>query len=303
LNDRQLKYILTLAEEGNMTGAAQKLYISQPSLSNMLAGVENELGAVLFERKTARMTLTPAGRCYVEAAKSILRIKSDLERQLGEVRQHTRGHISIGCGRQICTFLFPLIIPAFRRSYPGLTVHLFEDSLSVLQKMLLDGELDFVFSYEEMHGEQLCCVHFLDEEAVLFAPPGFCLDTARQVEGRRLPVIDFKELDGKPFVLYKKGNRLRELTDRVFETFACTPEIVLETDNWQTCIGMTAAGEAFSILPSHTILDNAAKTPILAYCLEGQHTRSLHICYRKAVPAKIAADFIELAKQAISDAP
>jgi DNA-binding MarR family transcriptional regulator len=99
MNDRQLKYILTLAEEHNMSNAAQKLYISQPSLSSMLASVEDELGVKIFERRSTHMTLTSAGQCYIEASKNILRIMRDLERQINECNNYTRGTITIGCGR------------------------------------------------------------------------------------------------------------------------------------------------------------------------------------------------------------
>lgn len=79
MTDRQLKYLITLAEEGNMTTAAQKLFISQPSLSYLLGHVEQELGAELFHRNTTPLTLTEAGESYVETARKILGIKREVK--------------------------------------------------------------------------------------------------------------------------------------------------------------------------------------------------------------------------------
>ena len=80
MNSLVLKYILTIAEEKNMTRAAERLYISQPSLSQSLKNLEKELGVDLFERSRQGVVLTPAGEHYVEWAKQILFAEAMMKR-------------------------------------------------------------------------------------------------------------------------------------------------------------------------------------------------------------------------------
>ena len=79
MTDRQLRYLVTLASEGNMTAAAQRLFISQPSLSYLLAHVEKELGIALFNRNTNPISMTYAGERYIAAAQKILGVQRELE--------------------------------------------------------------------------------------------------------------------------------------------------------------------------------------------------------------------------------
>lgn len=76
MDTRHLQYILTIAQKQNMTKAAEELYISQSSLSQYLAKLEQEIGVPLFERTRSRMLLTPAGELYVKAAQRVLSIES-----------------------------------------------------------------------------------------------------------------------------------------------------------------------------------------------------------------------------------
>ena len=147
MNDRQLRYILTIAEEKNLTAAAKKLYISQPSLSNLLEHVETELNVKLFQRTPAGMILTDAGHLYVDTARQILGLLRSLDLKLDKTREFRHGSMSIGCSHQLSPFIFPKIVPAIRKQFPCFTLRLYEDRMSCLQEKLLAGELDIVFLY------------------------------------------------------------------------------------------------------------------------------------------------------------
>ena len=287
MNDRQLKYLLTLADEGNMTSAAQKLNISQPSLSAMLSSVEDELGIKLFKRQPLNMLLTSAGKCYIEAAQNILCVTQDLKRKISEIQEFKRGIISIGCGRQLSAFLFPRIIPAFRQKYPGLTVQLVEDSLPVLHNMLCSGELDVVFTYSQINNEYLEHLPFFDEEVLLFTHPTYQTSATKIVKEHMQPVIDFSEMKNKAFVLFKKGNLLRDMINSIFNDFGVSPNIVLETDIWQTCISMVAAGEAFTLLPYHSIMKDSHNYSVKSYSLDGHYFRHVSLSFHKNFPQQI----------------
>ena len=93
---RELTYITTIADCGSVTEAAKRLYISQPSLSYILAKVEEDLGVKLFDRKTSPLTLTYAGERYVATARTILSLSGNLRRELKDIGGGGRGEIRIG---------------------------------------------------------------------------------------------------------------------------------------------------------------------------------------------------------------
>ncbi len=115
MNDRQLRYILEIAREGGISQAAQKLYISQPSLSGLLAHVEKEIGAKLFDRSVTPIVPTYAGEKYIEAAEKILMTMEELQNLIGDIGQSRKGRMRVGCGPQHSPFIIPLAGMFFAR--------------------------------------------------------------------------------------------------------------------------------------------------------------------------------------------
>ena len=281
MNDRQLRYILTIAEEGNITTAAQKLYISQPSLSSLLATVEKELETRLFDRTSSRVSPTYAGERYIDAARRILRIKRELELEIDDIRDDRRGRLSVGCGRQFSTFLFPIVIPAFKQQNPQIMLKLHEERLPTLYSMLCAGELDIMFTYAEHTDDSLQRVPIYGEEIVLLAPPGFAPRHAQRREGHGFPVLDLREVRDQPFILLKPGNHLRDISDKIFRDAGIQPQVALETNIWQTCTGMVESGEAFSILPYSRLTDREPLSRLNLFSLEGDYFRHIALYHQK----------------------
>lgn len=284
MNDRQLHYILTIAEEKNLTAAAKKLYISQPSLSNLLEHVETELNVKLFQRTPAGMILTDAGRLYVDSARQILGILRSLDLKLDETRKFQHGSISVGCSYQLSPFIFPKIVPAIRKQFPHYAIHLFEDRMTRLQEKLLSGELDIVFLYNETPIPRIKHIPFSSEQLYLLAPSWFDSDAIHTINGLET-LTDFAALDGQPFALFKKGHYLRQYNDAIFAENNFEPTVVLETDNWQTCITMVESGEAFSMLPYSPLTASASADSINSHMRKiipnGNYRRNLCICFRE----------------------
>ena len=95
---RVLRYFLTAAQEENITRAAEKLHLTQPTLSRQLSGLEEELGQVLFLRGKRKITLTEAGRLLQRRAGEILELCEKTEREIRAVGDEVRGTITIGSG-------------------------------------------------------------------------------------------------------------------------------------------------------------------------------------------------------------
>lgn len=282
MNDRQLKYILAIAEERNITAAAQKLYISQPSLSYLLSHVEEELGIKLFDRRVTPLALTDAGESYVKAAKKILSIQRDLQNQIDDIRQLRKGHLTIGCSPQLSPILFPALLPAFIRNNPEIQLTLVEENLPILEDLLNSGDLDAAFTISPMSSKVIEHIPLFNEELLVLTPSSFAPKSVETDEYHNSPILDLSCIEEYPFVLLKPRHRLRQLIDRIFTDHDVKPNIIFETNNWETCFSMVTEGMAFTILPYSPLQKILwANDAIKQYSIKGEYHRQLSVYYRK----------------------
>lgn len=302
MNERQMKYILAIAEEGNITATAKKLYISQPSLSYMLAQVEKEVGAQLFDRSVSPLSLTYAGECYVKAAKRILSVQKELQHQIGDIQNNQQGRLSIGCGRQHSPIIFPIILPAFMSKYPGVQIKLLEERISILEDLLTSGNLELAFTTRTIHNNMLGCIPLYDEEMLLLAPRSFSPPAVIKKDTHAYPIVDLSHVNGKPFVLFHSGLHIRHIADEIFTCHGIHPNVILETSNWQTCYSIVEKGMAFSILPYPPLLEGYWTDKINCYSIDSSYDRRMSIYYRKnTYHPKIMENFIDLAQAIVNE--
>ena len=95
MDRRELEYIIVIAQEKNLSKAAERLYVSQPALSRFLLKLETQAGLPLFERKRRQLVPTLAGELYLDTAQKMLQLDQDLERQLKKLRECTHGKLTI----------------------------------------------------------------------------------------------------------------------------------------------------------------------------------------------------------------
>ncbi|MDR1971986.1 MAG: LysR family transcriptional regulator [Treponema sp.] len=294
MNDRQLKYVLTIAKEGSITGAAEKLNISQPSLSNLLAAVERDIGAKIFDRSLSPMRLTYEGEKYVEAAEKILSTYNDLRCQVEDCKDPSKGRLSIGCGPHLSSILIPAILPVLIQQYPGVEYELTENPPAIMRDQLLSGMLDVVFSTRMLKHSAVECKNLYREEMVLLAPQGVHPETS--VRSNKLyPVARLQSLGNAPFVLMKSHHQLRILAEQIFAKAGFVPAIMLETDNWETCFRMVESGIALTILPADARRDITSEK-VQKFSVAGNCSWQTFLCYRKnAHFSKVTTEFIQLA--------
>lgn len=292
MNDRQLKYILTIAREGNLTSAAQKLYISQPSLSSMLAHVEEELDVKLFDRSVSPLKLTYAGEQYINSAEQILSILNDLNHNLERISNSLAGRLNIGCSSHFSSTLIPYIVPVFMNRYSDVQINLTEGERIDLEKKLMSGNLDLIFTtYGNSENKNIEYIPLYKEEFVLISPSNYVPNCYSQSDQPPDSLIDLKDLENESFVLMKPGHQLRFTIDRIFQDSGFIPKVILETDSWKTCLSLAAEGMAFTILPNSKLEKPIDRIKI--FRINQKYYRSMFLCYRKgAFRTKIMDEFI-----------
>ena len=136
---RELTYITAVADAASVTEAARRLYISQPSLSYIIAKVEEDLGVKLFDRKTNPLSLTYAGEKYVQTARDILRMRDNMRREMNDIGHGAKGRINIGIPNERAGYMLPKAIPVFYRKYPGVEIRLEESqSEEIIRNLMID---------------------------------------------------------------------------------------------------------------------------------------------------------------------
>ena len=141
MNTKHAQYILTVLQEGSITAASKKLYVSQPSLSQMIKLVENNLGAPIFNRGTDPITLTYAGQKYVEAAKQVLTINQNLAREIEEINHEDHGTIRLGIPVQRAMQVLPYVFPRFQKLFPMVDLELNELDVTAAERKATYDEI------------------------------------------------------------------------------------------------------------------------------------------------------------------
>lgn len=147
MNFLHLKYFLMVAEELNITRAAERLYISQQSLSNHISNMERELDVKLFTR-SPKLSLTYAGGLLVETATQILDLYSQYQTKVGDINRHYLGMLRVGISHTCGLALMPDILPKFRQEFPLVEFSLFEGNSTQLEDELSHGRVDLIICFQ-----------------------------------------------------------------------------------------------------------------------------------------------------------
>lgn len=149
---RVLKYFLETAREGNMTRAAERLFISQPTMSKQLKELENELGAKLFIRSNYSIRLTEAGLLLRDRAEDILSLVAKTEAEFKSLEETNSGDIFVGAPESEAMSLFAEAVHTLQKNYPRIRCNIYSGNLSDVCERLDKGLLDFaiVMSYVDL---------------------------------------------------------------------------------------------------------------------------------------------------------
>ncbi|RGY98436.1 LysR family transcriptional regulator [Clostridium sp. AM58-1XD] len=248
MDTKYLTYIITIAEEKNMTKAAEKLFVSQSSLSYYLSKLEHEIGTPLFLRVKNEFLLTPAGQMYIESAREVVAIKERLYQNISNL--DNRAHIIISTTSVWGNRMLADIIPQIQEVFPDVTFELSQKEISILAKEISDGAIDFALLSVASKSELDDMTEVLREEELLFAVPTnhpYVRSHPGNTIFRRELVSSFR---GETFYLSKKGTANRYVADRLFMEYtnSIVSHICEITGLPLTC-DMVAQGTGVAFIP------------------------------------------------------
>lgn len=254
MTDKELLYIKTIAEEGNISAAAKKLFMTQPALSHCLSSLEKEMGTPLFVRTPKGLNMTYAGECYYAMAIDILDIYNDYQQKLTDINQMRKGRIRLGMTRYISAMLLPQSLPEFSSKYPNVEVWVKEGISEVLELAVRAREIDFaiIHSLDEMKKNTGNSIRYdllnRDDFCIILKKGTKYADKAARMSGYSYPVLDLKLLEDEPFIMETPEHRMRVAIDILLKRVNIEPRILLEVDLFETAQRLAEVGYGATIV-------------------------------------------------------
>jgi LysR family hydrogen peroxide-inducible transcriptional activator len=241
----QLRYFCAVAETGSFSRAAEQSHISQPSLSQQILKLEDELGARLFDRLGRSVRLTELGKTFLPRARTVLR---ELEAARGDVvegKEFVGGPITVGVIPTVAPYFLPPRLTAFWRKFPQVRLTIVEEITPVLLDRLRAGTIDVAILALPLRGHEFDAVPLLTER--LFA----ALPKKHKLASR--PSLSLKDLRAEPFLLLRDGHCFRDTAIAACDRARLHPQIVFESGQFRSLLSMVGAGMGVSIVPKMAI--------------------------------------------------
>ena len=279
MNEKHMQYVLTVLKEGSFTNAAKKLYVSQPSLSQIIKTAESNLGAPIFDRSTDPITLTPAGQLYVEAARQVTTISTNLRKQVEELSKEEFGTIRLGISVQRGMELLPELYPRFKKRFPHVGLDLHEQGSATMEKSVLEGEVGIALLTTFPRHEELV-YDLIQEEKLVLIVNRECELAKRIAPGTPIDILEARD---ETFISSQSGHSVRTIQDSLFITRDMKPKIDLVTISIEVGKHVVAASPVVMACPdSYVETDNSPDSAYFSYPILGvENPRHFYACYRK----------------------
>ena len=197
---QQLRILKAVASEKSFTRAAEILYVSQPSLSKQIKILEDRLGIVLLNRENSTISLTEAGRVFLQYSERILALCEESCRALNDVKNGDRGNLTVGASQTIGTYLMPRVLALFAQNYPQINIKVQVDSTRVIAKNVVNREIDIAVVGGDVPEElkkNLDIENFVEDELILIVPKShpFALKKYKKINKDDLYHLNFITLN------------------------------------------------------------------------------------------------------------
>ncbi|KEI83498.1 LysR family transcriptional regulator [Clostridium botulinum] len=245
MNERKLRIFYEVAEKLNMTEVAEKLYISQPAVSQTILELENELGVKLFDRINRRLYLTNEGELFLNYVRRILNMHDDAIRSLKDINSLKTGKLKIGASTTIGIYILPDIIGKFTKQYKGIDTSIAIENTKLISDMILDNSIDFAFVEGPVYNEEIIKENFCDDELVFITSPEHPWSNKDE--------ISINEVDREKIIMREIGSGTREVFESYMTANNVNYNIAFELGNTEAIKKAVEAGLGVSCISKRCI--------------------------------------------------
>ena len=272
---KQLRSFAAVVRCGSFTKAAEKLYLSQPTVSAHVQALEEELGKRLIIRTTKSLEVTPKGQAVYRRAADML----ELQRQITELcAQDSRRVIRLGASTIPSAYILPQLLPEFGRLHPEVYFTVRQSNSQGVLDGLADGLFDAGLT--GMEGDaRFACVPFCRDRMVLIAPAAEPYLTLHA-----LPEVPLKELLARPIILRERDSGSQKAADRFLERLGVREEnlnVTARVNDQEAIKNLVAGGLGVSLISERAAQNFVDEKRVLKFSLPGDSSRSLYLASRR----------------------
>lgn len=237
----QLVYLVAIVEEASFSRAADRLGVAQPSISQQIKKLEDEVGTPLLDRLPRKVVPTAAGERLLEHARRILAELADARRRLNDSSENVSGTLKVGAIPTIAPYLLPDVLKHFSSRFPEVHVDVVEDVTARLASLVEQGELDLAI-LSNLDGGPTLHVETIGKEPLHLLLPR----SHRLVKKKNIP---WSELTDERFLVLHEMHCLSGQVSHVCQRRKLRPNVVMRGAQLSTIAEMVSAGLGISVVP------------------------------------------------------
>ena len=242
---QQLRYLCAIADTGSFSRAAEHCHVAQPSLSQQISKLEEELRTRLFDRLGRSIRLTDAGRTFLPHARAVLHQTELARNEVDGGRRDARGTVTVGVIPTIAPYYLPKRLAAFTRRFPDATLRIVEETTEVLVESLRSLSVDVAILSLPLKHRDFEIIPLLTERLYAALPADHPHANASG--------ISLRELRDERFVLLRDSHCFRGIALAACERARLDPCVAFESGQFSSLLGMVAAGVGVTLVPEMAI--------------------------------------------------
>ena len=240
---------LEVARRGNVSRAAEAIYVSQPTLTARLHALEAELGEKLFVRTRQGMRLTDAGRAFLPFAERATQAVREGRDAIAELNSASAGHLVMASAPAVSTYLLPPLLERFAAAHPRVEVAVRTGHSEEVLQMVLKSEVQLGLGRDLRHHD-IDLIPFYEEELGLMVAPGHHFAERKSVT--------MADLSGEQLILFDRTSSYYELTQASFASAGLIPRSMFELDNIEATKKMVERRLGVALLPRTAVVVEVA---------------------------------------------
>jgi len=277
MNLRELQYLVAVDEERHFHKAAERCFVSQPTLSGQLKKLEQELGVLLVERSKRQVAMTEVGRVVADKARTILAEVKGIREVVETFHDPMAGEMHVGLIPTVAPYLLPLVMPAFKKAYPKLKLWLHEYQTALLLEKLHRAELDLLILALPVNTDEFAELNLCLEPFQLAVPRTAGSEFAQ-------PLIRLGDLENREVLLLEEGHCLRGQALDVCFTAGAKENTGFHASSLETLRHMVGEDMGMTLMPELAVpAKPGAGIRYIPFKGEVPH-RDIGLCWRKSSP-------------------
>ena len=292
----QLRYVVAVARMRNFSRAAEQCHVSQPSLSQQIQKLEDELGERLFDRLKREAKLTSHGESFLPRAVRILEEADAAKREATEAKSLLHGTVTVGVLPTIAPYLLPEVMAAFTGKFPGVQMVVQEDTTARLLKLALACEIDFALVSRPIRDEKMEVRDLFSEELLVALPPAHPL--------ARKDTVKARDLGKERLIVMKEDHCLGDQVLGFCSRHDLQHRISFRSAQLETIQSLVCAGLGISLIPAMAIQRNREHVPEYRSLQEPKPSRQIVAVWPKQrPPGRAAGEFLKLVMTSFKKPP